>query len=192
MMSEQRDLGFANDARFNELMRGNYKKVYNAAYRLAGNRLDAEDLTQEAFYRAYRSFDDFEGDRPFENWILRIVSRLFLDMLRAKRRRIQSISFDAPLGTDSGETIYFDKADDRPNPEKALLEGHLSEDLSAALQALTPDQRELLLMADVEGLAYQDIADRLGKPVGTIRSRLHRIHRQLRMKLQMSQIAPAV
>src|SRR5687768_10473305 len=82
--------------RFNELMNESYRKVYNMAYRLAGNRADAEDLTQEAFYRAYRSFADYEGDRPFENWIFRIVTRLFLDLLRNRRRRIKAVSYDAP------------------------------------------------------------------------------------------------
>lgn len=177
--------------RFNEAMTRSYKKVYNAAYCLAGNRNDAEDLTQEAFYRAYRSFNDFEGERPFENWILRIVSRLFLDMLRARRRRVQAVSYDAPLSVDNGETVYFEQADVRPNPEESLVEGSYSENMESALASLTKEQRELLRLADIEGLPYQDIAQRLGKPVGTIRSRLHRIHRQLRVKLILGGTASA-
>ena len=65
----------AEETRFNELMKASYRKVFNMAYRLSGTRPDAEDLTQEAYYRAYRSFEDYEGDRPFENWIFRIVTK---------------------------------------------------------------------------------------------------------------------
>ena len=89
------------ERRFNELMEATGRKVYNMAFRLAGNRPDAEDLTQEAFFRAYRSFKDYEGDRPFENWIFRIVTRLYLDLLRNRRRRISAVSYDAPIGREA-------------------------------------------------------------------------------------------
>src|SRR5437588_11321738 len=92
-----------DQTRFNDLMESTYKKVFNMAYRLAGNRPDAEDLTQEAFFRAYRSFHDYEGDRPFENWIFRIVTRLFLDLLRSPRRRVKAVSYDAPLRREGGD-----------------------------------------------------------------------------------------
>ena len=183
-----------DQARFNELMSATYRKVYNMAFRLAGNRSDAEDLTQEAFYRAYRSFEDYEGDRPFENWIFRIVTRLFLDLLRNRRRRVKAVSYDTPLQRDSGdETLYFDMADDSPNPEQRMLEGSFNEDLQKALDSLTPEQRTLITLADVEGIPYKDIADMLGKPVGTIRSRLHRTHKLIRHRLeqQKREQAPA-
>src|SRR3569832_375476 len=119
-----------------------YRKVYNMAFRLAGNRSDAEDLTQEAFYRAYRSFNDYEGDRPFENWIFRIVTRLFLDLLRNRRRRVKAVSYDTPLQREGGDdNLYFDMADDAPNPEEKMLEGSFSEELQKALESLTPEQR---------------------------------------------------
>ncbi len=155
------------------------------AYRLAGNRPDAEDLTQEAFYRAYRSFEDFEGDRPFENWIFRIVTRLFLDMLRSRRRRIKAVSYDTPLQAPGhDETLYFDMPDVAPNPEQQVLEGTFSEDLQKAMNSLSPEQRLLVTLADVEGVPYKDIADMLDKPVGTIRSRLHRTHKLIRTRLE--------
>lgn len=172
-----------DEARFNQLMSETYKKVYNMAYRLAGNRSDAEDLTQDAFYRAYRSFGDFEGDRPFENWIFRIVTRLFLDLLRNRRRRIRSVSYDSPLPSGGDENLYFDMPDDAPNPEQMLIEGSFSEELQKALNSLSPSQRLLVTLADIEGVPYKDIADMLDKPVGTIRSRLHRTHKLLRNRL---------
>ena len=171
--------------RFNELMEGTYRKVYNMAYRLAGNRADAEDLTQEAFFRAYRSFSEFEGDRPFENWIFRIVTRLFLDMLRTRRRRVKAVSYDSPLMNGSGdENLYFEMPDNGNNPEEKILESSFSEDLQRALNTLSPEQRLLITLADVEGVAYKEIAEILGKPVGTIRSRLHRTHKAIRARLE--------
>lgn len=172
------------EARFSELMHMTYRKVFNMAYRLSGSRPDAEDLTQEAFFRAYRSFKDYEGDRPFENWIFRIVTRLYLDMLRSRRRRIKAVSYDAPLHHDGDENLYFEKADDAPTPEEHIVENSLSEDLQKALNTLSPEQRMLVTLADIEVLPYKEIADMLDKPVGTIRSRLHRTHKLLRHRLE--------
>jgi len=166
-------------------MEGTYRKVYNMAFRLAGNRADAEDLTQEAFFRAYRSFREFEGDRPFENWIFRIVTRLFLDMLRIRRRRIKSVSYDTPLSNSVGdENLYFEMPDNGCNPEQKVMENSFSEDLQKALNSLSPEQRLLITLADIEGVAYKEIAEILGKPVGTIRSRLHRTHKAIRARLE--------
>jgi len=185
MSTNAYQLNAREEKRFNELMEVTYKKVYNMAFRLAGNRSDAEDLTQEAFYRAYRSYNDYEGDRPFENWIFRIVTRLFLDMLRNRRRRIKSVSYDTPLNHGSGdENLYFEMPDETSNPEMHMLEGTFSEDLQKALNSLSPEQRLLVTLADVEGVPYKEIADMLGKPVGTIRSRLHRTHKLIRTRLE--------
>jgi RNA polymerase sigma-70 factor, ECF subfamily len=175
------------EARFNELLDETYKKVYNMAFRLSGSRSDAEDLTQEAFFRAYRSFMDYEGDRPFENWIFRIVTRLFLDLLRNRRRRVKVVSYDAPLQRDNGDdNLYFDMADKAPNAEEELLSTSLSEEMQVALDSLSPEQRTLVVLADVENVPYKDIAEMLDKPVGTIRSRLHRTHKLIRHRLEQA------
>lgn len=165
-------------------MKRTYKKVYNMAYRLSGNPSDAEDLTQDAYYRALKGFDSFEGDKPFENWIFRILSRLYLDLLRHRRRRVQVVSFDAPLHHDGEDDIYFDKADDKETPDQKLLNGTMGEELEAALESLSADHRLIVLLADVEGLPYKDIAEIVGAPIGTIRSRLHRTHKALRRYLK--------
>lgn len=173
-----------DEERFQELMDLSYKKVYNMAYRLSGNRSDAEDLTQEAFYRAYRSFGDYEGDKPFENWILRIVSRLFLDLLRSRRRRIQAMSYDNPItASGSEDQVYFEVADTAPNAEERLLDSSFSEEVQASLDALSPEQRLLVQLADVEQVSYREIAEIMNKPIGTIRSRLHRAHKTMRENL---------
>lgn len=180
-----------DQARFRSLMEQTYKKVFNLAYRLAGNRADAEDLTQEAFYRAYRAFGDFEGDRPFENWIFRIVNRLFLDLMRTRSRRVQTVSYDAPVRPDRGEDVFnVEAADQGPTPEQAMLHDTMSEELEAALLRLKPEQRLLVLLADVEGMPYSEIALVVGVPVGTVRSRLHRAHKALRQQLNASKTSP--
>ncbi len=109
------------ESTFHGLVERTYKKVFNLAYRLSGDRADAEDLTQEAFFRAYRGFNGYEGDRPFENWIFRIVTRLFLDMTRSRKRRIQAQSYDAPLFSWAHEEpLQMQSADPGPNPSPTL------------------------------------------------------------------------
>ena len=185
-MSQSICLSVATNGRaFDQKMQASYRKVFNMAYRLSGNRPDAEDLTQEAFIRAYRSFDDYEGDKPFENWIYRIVTRLFLDLRRARRRRVKSMSYDAPWGRDDGEEIAFDIPDHDANPEKQVMSRVMSEDIESVLKKLTPEQRVLVALADVEGLPHKDIAEIVGTPVGTIRSRLHRMHKTIRAQLAL-------
>lgn len=171
----------AEERQFQSLMEQSYRKVFNMAYRLAGNRCDAEDLTQEAFYRAYRSFDDFEGDKPFENWIFRIVSRLFLDLLRSRRRRIQAMSYDSPILKEMADDhLFFDIPDSSMDAEGQLIAATLSEEMEQTLDALTPEQRWLVQKADIEQVPYKEIAQQMGKPIGTVRSRLHRAHRLMR------------
>jgi len=181
-----------DQTRFNDLMSESYKKVFSLAYRLVGNRSDAEDLTQEAYFRAYRGFSEFEGDRPFENWIFRIVTRLFLDLMRSRRRRVQPVSYDAPVRTDGDETITYEIPDTTSNADRRMLHNSVSEDLEDALNRLKPEQKLLVIMADVEGMPYQEIADTMGVPVGTIRSRLHRAHKQLRAHLEPTRSSPVL
>jgi RNA polymerase sigma-70 factor (ECF subfamily) len=174
-----------DQARFNAQMRRTYKKVFNLAYRLSGNRSDAEDLTQEAFYRAYRGFEAYEGDKPFENWIFRIVTRLFLDLNRSRRRRVKVVSFDAPIRPDgSDDTVSFETSDGRPSPEDVLMQDTVSEEMAVSLSQLSEEQRRLVWLADVQGVSYNEIATIFNAPVGTIRSRLHRAHKQLRACLE--------
>ncbi|MCU0315685.1 MAG: sigma-70 family RNA polymerase sigma factor [Fimbriimonadaceae bacterium] len=179
------------EIRFQELSQATYSKVFNLAYRLSGDRADAEDLTQEAFYRAYRGFDGFEGDRPFENWIFRILTRLFLDMKRARSRRVQTVSSDAPIRAEGrDDTVQFEVADARPGPEDELMKGIVSPELEKSLLKLSEDQRRLVWLADVEGVPYAEIATMMDTPVGTVRSRLHRAHKQLRAMIEKMKSQP--
>lgn len=181
-----------DQAQFSELMQRTHKKVFNLAFRLSMNRQDAEDLTQEAYYRAFRNFKDYEGDRPFENWIFRIVTRLFLDLNRSRKRRVQTFSYDAPKHSDNAEDmLVVETADNSMNAETLLMENTVSEELEEALNTLKPEQRMLVIMADVEQMPYQEIAAATGVPVGTVRSRLHRAHKKLKLMLERGRKSPS-
>lgn len=178
---------------FLTLMSRSYKKVYHLAYRLSGNRSDAEDLTQETFFRAYRGFHGYQGDKPFENWVLRITTRLFLDQNRARKRRVQTISSDAPvLALGSGETYLGQVPDPSPTPENEVVDSRFSEDLEEALSQLKPEQRALVLMSAVDQIPYDELAVELGIPPGTVRSRLHRAHKRLRQILDSRRTTPGL
>lgn len=168
---------------FERLMEKSYPKVYQRAYRLVRNSSDAEDLTQETYYRALRKFDTYDGSKPFENWIFKILSRLFLDLVRYRKRRVKTVSYDAPLPQEHEDMVYFEKPDDSTNPETQFMKEELSDELESAIKKLTPKQQSLVLMADIEEIPYHEIAERFDAPIGTIRSRLHRAHRLLRQVL---------
>ncbi len=169
---------------FDKLVQRYHKQAYNIAYRLTGNHADAEDLTQEAFVRAFRFFDNYRRDLPFENWLFRIISNLFVDDLRRKpKARIHSL--DAPVGGDaSGESnAFFEIPDVRENPERVVLHEELDEQIQRALEALPADFRMTVILADIEGMSYEEISETMGCSLGTVRSRLHRGRKLLRSKL---------
>jgi RNA polymerase sigma-70 factor (ECF subfamily) len=158
---------------WDEVVREHADRVYRLAYRLSGNRADAEDLTQETFVRVFRSLAQYEPG-TFEGWLHRITTNLFLDMVRRRQR----IRFDA-LPEDAGDRI----AGSDPGPEQAYHEMHLDPEIEAALDALPPDFRAAVVLCDIEGLSYEEIAATLGVKLGTVRSRIHRGRSQLRKAL---------
>ena len=148
-------------------------RVYRLAYRLTGNKHDAEDLTQEVFVRVFRSLSSYTPG-TFEGWLHRITTNLFLDQVRRKSR----IRFDA-LGDDANDRLPGRD----PGPERAFEHAHLDIDVQAALDALPPDFRAAVVLADLEDLSYEEIATTLGIKLGTVRSRIHRGRALLRSAL---------
>jgi RNA polymerase sigma-70 factor, ECF subfamily len=149
---------------WDEIVRLHADRVYRLAYRLSGNRSDAEDLTQETFVRVFRSLADYTPG-TFEGWLHRITTNLFLDMVR----RRQKIRFDA-LADDASERL----ASDEPGPERAYEQNNLDPEIQRALDTLPADFRAAVVLCDLEGLTYEEIALTLGIKVGTVRSRIHR------------------
>ena len=172
---------------FDALVHRCHRQAYNIAFRLTGNHADAEDLTQEAFLRAYRFFDRYNRDMPFENWLYRIMSRVFIDELR-KRPRFKTQSLDQPLkpGASGDSEILLEIADFESNPEHQMMSDALDEHLQSALNALPQEFRITVILADIEGLSYEEIADTMNCSLGTVRSRLHRGRKLLRSKVRLS------
>jgi len=169
---------------FDTLVRRYHKQAYNIAYRLTGNHTDAEDLTQEAFVRAFRFFDNYRRDLPFENWLYRIMSNLFVDDLRRRpKARVQSL--DAPVGNDatSESNAFLEIPDTRESPERVVLHEELDERIQKALASLPADFRMTVILADIEGMSYEEISETMKCSLGTVRSRLHRGRKLLRNKL---------
>jgi RNA polymerase sigma-70 factor (ECF subfamily) len=156
-----------------EIVREHSARVYRLAYRLTGNSHDAEDLTQEVFVRVFRSLSSYTPG-TFEGWLHRITTNLFLDMARRKQR----IRFEG-LGDDTEQRLRGGE----PTPAQAFDERHLDGDIQAALKALAPEYRAAVVLCDIEGLSYEEIADTLGVKLGTVRSRIHRGRAQLRTAL---------
>lgn len=156
-----------------DVVRTHSGRVYRLAYRLTGNRHDAEDLTQEVFVRVFRSLSSYTPG-TFEGWLHRITTNLFLDMMRRRQRiRFEALADDAPERLSGRE----------PTPPVAYDERHFDTDVQAALDELAPDFRAAVVLCDIEGLSYEEIAATLGVKLGTVRSRIHRGRAQLRAAL---------
>ena len=148
-------------------------RVYRLAYRLTGNRHDAEDLTQEVFVRVFRSLHTYTPG-TMAGWLHRITTNLFLDGARRKQR----IRFDA-LSDDAASRL----PSALPLPDDSQLDRVFDADVESALASLAPDFRAAVVLCDVEGLSYDEIADVLDLKLGTVRSRIHRGRAQLREAL---------
>ncbi len=169
---------------FDRLVDKTQRQAYNMAYRLTGNRDDAEDLTQEAYLRAFRSFGTYNRKLPFEGWFFRILSNLFIDLLR-RRPKVKPLSLDHPMGDEESEqNLLLQIADDHSDPAEALMENVMDERLQAALNALPETFRKAVLLCDVEGKSYEEIAMIMHSSIGTVRSRIHRGRALLRRHME--------
>ncbi len=176
--TEPPDLGWTPPT-WEEIVTAHSARVYRLAYRLTGNPHDAEDLTHDVFIRVFRSLHSYTPG-TFEGWLHRITTNVFLDKMRRKQR----IRFDA-LPEDAAARM----ATADPGPEQVFERTHLDDDIQRALDALPADFRAAVVLCDIEGLSYEEIAATLGVKLGTVRSRIHRGRAQLREAL--SHRAPA-
>ena len=162
------------------IVRTHSARVYRLAYRLTGNPHDAEDLTQEVFVRVFRSLSSYTPG-TFEGWLHRITTNLFLDSARRKQR----IRFEG-LADEMAHRL----AGSEPTPAQAFDDSHLDDDVQAALKALPPEYRAAVVLCDIEGFSYEEIAATLGVKLGTVRSRIHRGRAQLRSALEHRRPGP--
>jgi RNA polymerase sigma factor (sigma-70 family) len=158
---------------WDDVVRTHGARVSRLAYRLTGNAHDAEDLTQDVFVRVFRSLSSYSPG-TFEGWLHRITTNLFLDSMRRRARiRFEALADDAPERLAGRE----------PSPAQAYDDTHWDDDVQRALDALAPEFRAAVVLCDIEGLTYDEIADVLGIKLGTVRSRIHRGRSRLREAL---------
>jgi RNA polymerase sigma-70 factor (ECF subfamily) len=168
---------------FESLMARHQDQLYRVAYRMTGNPDEAEDLVQEALTEAFQSFRRFQPGTHFDRWVCRIMSHTYIDRLRRKSRAREE-SLDQPLGGDAGEGYYRELPDDAPTPEARALSSEVDRRVQAALKELPEDFRMAVVLCDLEGYSYEEIAQFVRCPVGTVRSRIHRGRSMLAQKLR--------
>lgn len=159
-------------------------RLYNACWRMCGSRTDAEDFAQEALLRAFRSIDRFDGRSQFYTWLFRIAVNLIIS---ARRRPAiaRGVSFDGAAKLDDGRRASPDgRSAESPSPDYDVEVREEHARVLAALQELDADQRAAVVMRDIEGMDYPQIAAALGVPAGTVKSRLHRARLALRERLR--------
>ncbi|MFG1911468.1 sigma-70 family RNA polymerase sigma factor [Kribbella sp. NPDC048928] len=158
---------------WDEIVRAHNARVYHFAYRLTGNRHDAEDLTHDVFIRVFRYLPTYRPN-TFEGWLYRITVNLFLDQIRHRRR----IRFDE-LGPELSNRLGTRDLD----PARLLEYRTLDDDIRSALTELDPRLRAAVVLRDIDTLSYQQIAAVLGVEIGTVSSRIHRARAHLRTSL---------
>lgn len=152
------------------------KNVYNLALRMTGDAEDAADMAQEAFIKAYNSLASYRGDSKFSVWLYRIVSNVCLDFLRARKRR-QTVSLS--VVDDEGEETELEISDESASPEKLMERSMTRDAVRRGLQELTPEYRQILILRELQGMSYDEIAETLGLESGTVKSRIFRARKKL-------------
>lgn len=161
---------------FETIVRLYEKNVYNIALRMTSNREDALDVSQESFLKAYHALGSFREESKFSVWLYRIVSNTCLDFLRERKRRAE-----VPLSAEDGEgeSSELEIRDESLSPERLYEQKLTREALRRGLKSLPEDQREILLLREIEGLSYEEIGSVLSLESGTVKSRIFRARRKL-------------
>lgn len=168
---------------FNALVLRYQDSVYSVTFRIMGDASSADDGTQEAFINAFRRLDTYRGGN-FRAWLLRVATNTCYDILRYHKRRPSTAIEDLPGGeTDDGPPL----PDNARTPEEAFQQTELSNAIQECINALSDDQRVVIVMSDIEGYNYQDIADAIETQLGTVKSRLSRARSNMRKCLQAFQ-----
>ncbi len=174
----------ADQDRFAELATPYMSALYSAALRMTRNPADAEDLVQETFLRAFRGFGGFEEGTNLKAWLYRILTNTYINQYRAKKRRPEESELEET------EDFYLfrrlgglEAAQATKTPESEFLDQLPETEVKEALEALPDQFRMAVILADIEGFSYKEIAEIMDVPVGTVMSRLHRGRRQLQKLL---------
>lgn len=170
---------------FTEMVHQSQKKVFNIAYRMLGNSEEAKDLAQEVFVSVFNSIKDLREEMKFDSWLTQITLNHCRNRWKYLKRRqyFGSDSLDDPIETEDGgvSKAVHDPSD---NPEALYEKKMIQELVQRGLQKLKEDQRELLVLRDLQGFSYEEICELLGLPEGTVKSKLHRARMDLKQVLE--------
>lgn len=175
---------------FNELVLAYQDRVYNLAYRIMGDPAAAADAAQEAFISAYQHIDGFRGKYPssFKSWLMRIVSNACYDELRRYKRHPVTSFEDFEVEEEANPALI----NGQERPEEHALREEMARVIEDGIQTLPPNQRITLVLSDVQGFSYDEIAEMTDAPLGTVKSRLARARRKLRDYLrEQGELLPA-
>lgn len=171
---------------FEQLMRLYEKKVYSIALRMTGDAADAFDVSQDTFLRLYHTLNSYRGDSAFSTWLYRLTTNICLDHLRKRKRRRHYEMSLAEMSDRDQDALYADAPDSAHDPERVLEQSVLRGAIQDALDALSPDHRRILVMREIAGLSYAEIAAALELEPGTVKSRIARAREQTRETLLLS------
>jgi len=163
------------------------RRIFNICYRFAGSQDDAQDLTQDVFIRMYRTLSSFDADKAsFNTWITTVARNLLVDHFRKSKQDRITDSMDAAMGgdEDDGPTLGERIEDQGPSPEAKVQRRETSEMVHQALQKLSPELRESVILRDLQDMDYREIAQVLRVPEGTVKSRINRGRTELARLLQ--------
>jgi RNA polymerase sigma-70 factor, ECF subfamily len=176
---------------FEEIALIHLDALYGAACRLTRNARDAEDLVQETVLRAYRFWDTFEKDSNCKAWLLRILTNTFINEYQRRKRGRQVLDAATAEQDATDGVLVHEASEAQKSPERVLVERSVSDDVQRALAALPDDFRVAVVLCDIEGLSYKEIAEVMGTPVGTVMSRLFRGRRLLQSPLRGFSVSTA-
>lgn len=168
-----------NQGAFAKLLQKYRRQVYTLAVRMLGQEEDAEDAAQDAFIRAFQSLESCDTNRPFLRWIYRITYNLCVD--RYRRRKPLTISIDQTVGEEEFQRELVDAS---PRPDELLGMHEERRRLTELLSSLPPRYRAVVVLRHQEDLSYEEIAEILRLPLGTVKARMHRAHNMLRKMLK--------
>jgi len=170
---------------FEKLIVDYEKYIFNLAYRMLGNVEDAKDISQEAMIKIYKNFDKYKEINAIKGWISTITTNACIDFLR-RRKRLNTLSLEAEIETEDGMMEQQLKSDD-PTPEEQVIYRELRSDIAAALARQSDVNRILIVMRDIYGYSYNEIAASMSLQLGTVKSRLSRARSSLRTEIRQAE-----